>query len=367
MKEQTLKKIYVLIQVSFSLIFLSLIILSKGTTDAGDGITHYLISKGALNHPELFFDHWGKPLFTMFSSGFSYFGYKGICVFNGLCIIATSIIAELVVIKHTNKNGFPFAFILTLFCPVLFACGFAGLTEPLFALILCLGIFLLYTERYISGSLLLSFIPFVRTEGFLLIPIFFLFTILQKKWKSGLWLTAGTIMMSLGGSWVYNTIFWILEKNPYKGAKALYGSGPLMHFVVNSETIFGWAFTIIVFSGISIILFRTLKNKAPENQKLILLCILTFFTYYIAHSIFWWKGLVGSLGLFRVMAAIVPAGSIIGAVGIHQILAEKDKKIYLSGPIILLLVWHIYHPFKLYKPPIKPDGEQALFLRISRD
>jgi len=69
--------------------YLSLIIILPTTGDEGDSIQHYLISRYSWVHPYLFFDHWGKPIFTILSSPFSQFGFKGIQIFNLLNLVGT--------------------------------------------------------------------------------------------------------------------------------------------------------------------------------------------------------------------------------------------------------------------------------------
>jgi hypothetical protein len=54
----------------------------NGTNGGGDSIGHYLLAHHAWKYPNLFFNHWGKPVFTMLSSPFAQFGFKGVKLFN---------------------------------------------------------------------------------------------------------------------------------------------------------------------------------------------------------------------------------------------------------------------------------------------
>ena len=148
-----------------SLVYLLWILFSKGTTDSGDGVMHYIIAKSAVQHTWLFFDHWGKPFFTLLSTAFCQLGYTGVCIFNGICIILSAYLVKRISKKILGiDNSIPF--LLTLFTPILFGTGFAGLTEPLFALVLTAGVYLLIENKITAACVLLSFLPFVRTEGF---------------------------------------------------------------------------------------------------------------------------------------------------------------------------------------------------------
>ena len=339
-----------------SLIYLLWILFSKGTTDSGDGVMHFIIAKSAVHHTWLFFDHWGKPFFTLLSTGFCQFGYTGVCIFNGLCIILSAYLVQRISKKTLGiDNSIPF--LLTLFTPILFGTGFAGLTEPLFALVLTAGVYLLIEKKYTVACILLSFLPFVRTEGFLLLPVFYLYVLLQKEWLRGLWLGFGTVIYSIAGSFIFNNLFWIFKNNPYKGAKELYGSGPLNHFLINTEVIFGYALALLFIIGLTAILVKIFRKEQREFLPVLFILVLgSFLTYYVAHSIFWWKGIVGSLGLLRVIAAVSPMAAIIASAGAMAILQlnlnEKIKTALLFG----LMAWHIYQPIKLNKPPIEPDA-----------
>jgi len=347
-------------------IYLILILLSKGTTDSGDGVMHYLISKSAIHHHYLFYDHWGKPFFTLCSTAFSQFGYKGICFFNGLCIVFSAFLTQKICAHLFNFNS-AVPFILTLFTPVLFSTGFTGLTEPLFSLVLSAGVYLLIRNKIIAGCILLSFLPFVRTEGFMLLPVFYIFLLAQKEWLKGFWLSFGTIFYSLAGSTVFGTIFWVIKLNPYKGAKELYGSGPLFHFVSNTEKIFGIAFAMLFIAGLITLLTRKKKIETTTNKRALIILVLgSFATYYIAHSIFWWKGIVGSLGLFRVMAGVTPMAAVISSFGVLGILSLNINGIVKKSLLAFIIGWHVYQPIKLMKPPIRPDEHHIIMQNIGK-
>ncbi len=338
-----------------SLVYLLWILFSKGTTDSGDGVMHYIIAKSAVQHTWLFFDHWGKPFFTLLSTAFCQLGYTGVCIFNGICIILSAYLVKRISKKILGiDNSIPF--LLTLFTPILFGTGFAGLTEPLFALVLTAGVYLLIENKITAACVLLSFLPFVRTEGFLLLPIFYLYVLLKKEWLRGLWLGFGTLVYSIAGSFVFKNLLWVFKNNPYKGAKEIYGSGPLNHFVVHTEVVFGYAMAILFVIGLIACLVKIFKTEQREFLSALFLLVLgSFLTYYIAHSIFWWKGIVGSLGLLRVVAAVSPMAAIIASAGALAITQLKINEKLKTGLVGILIAWHIYQPIKLNHPPIEPD------------
>ena len=162
------KNVYWLALLCFA-ITLILIVLSQGTYDPGDGVQHYLIAKYAWQHPLLLLDHWGKPIYTLLCMPFAQFGFLGSNIYNLICNTATAYLAYLIAQKLGFKNAWV-GFILVFFSPLFFVTSFSGLTEPTFALILTASVLQLLNRRYIMGAILISFLPFARTEGFFILP-----------------------------------------------------------------------------------------------------------------------------------------------------------------------------------------------------
>ena len=74
----------------YSLLFLLVLFTFEGTGDAGDSIHHYLYARYAPYHPELFFDHWAKPLYVLLAAPFAAFGFEGVKGMNILASIGTA-------------------------------------------------------------------------------------------------------------------------------------------------------------------------------------------------------------------------------------------------------------------------------------
>lgn len=154
----------------FTMFFL-LSYFAEATYDGGDGIRHYLVSRYSWLHPELLVYSWGKPFFTVISSPFSQFGMFGMTVFNILCAIASSFFCFKIAQKLNLK--YPFLAILFLcFTPIYFPTINSGLTEPFFGFILIFSIYLIFNKNFFWATLLISFLPFVRSEGYLIFPLF---------------------------------------------------------------------------------------------------------------------------------------------------------------------------------------------------
>jgi hypothetical protein len=343
---------------------------SDGTFDAGDGIRHYLVSRYSWIHPEQFLYSWGKPFFTIISSPFSQFGLLGINVFNIFCGIVSAFICFKIGIKLKLKYPLlvvPFLF----FTPCYFPTLNSGLTEPFFGLVLIVSIYLFFEKKYFFSVLLVSFLPFVRSEGNIIILLFFVMLLYRKKlWHLPL-LAFGTFLYSVIGFFYYNDFFWIKNQNPYTGHNAdIYGHGELLHFVKNHNFIWGTTLGVLFVAGCVAIFYALTRKKTAEKKdevssflpEELVLIYGSFILYFVAHSIFWWKGLVGSLGLLRVMAAIAPCSAFICLRGFNLFANPLFKKFrlleYLVIPVVLFFV--IYSPFKHDYYPFRLDAEQTL-------
>jgi hypothetical protein len=358
------KFIFLLALVCFTL-SLILIFLSTGTYDPGDGVQHYLIAKHALTHPLLLLDHWGKPIFTLLCMPFAQGGFIGSNIYNLICNTATSLFAYQIAQKLGFKNAW-ICFLLVFFSPLFFITNFSGLTEPTFALILSASVLLMMHQKYYWGALLISFLPFARTEGFFIVPLFAVYLILQKQWKAIFLTGFATITYSAIGWFILNDFFWILHQNPYKGAFHIYGKGPLMHFVAANDRLFGLPLVVLYILGVIRLMLHKQQN-IQHKQAFYWLILCSFVVYFVLHSVFWWKGLFGSLGLHRVMAGVAPMFSIVAFLG-YNLLDEflKSKKYIHKALLFIVVAAVVLYPFKQYKPPLKPDTEMQVLINTAQ-
>jgi hypothetical protein len=356
-------KLFVIAGVCF-LFSLLLILLSTGTYDPGDGVQHFLIAKYAFKYPLLLLDHWGKPIYTLFCMPFAQFGFIGSNVYNLLCNTATAFFA----CRLAQKMGFTHitaCFILVFFSPLFFMTSFSGLTEPTFALILTASLLLIAYQRTAAAAVLISFLPFARTEGFFIIPVFVLYLMYHKQWKYILFTSTGSIVYSIAGYLALDDWLWIVHQNPYKGALDIYGKGPLLHFVAANDRLFGLPLVVLFLVGCLLLIVRGNKEK-NFSSGMKLLIFGSFLTYFVMHSIFWWKGLFGSLGLHRVMAGVAPLFSLVALVGyqgINERLKRHKSVKTVAGAVILCTV--IFWPLKQYRPPLEPNNEAELLMKTA--
>jgi len=344
------------------ILFGFLVLFSTSAEGGADNYAHFRLARYAFKYPWFFLDHWGKPIFTILSSPFAQFGFKGIQFFNVIAGLLSAFLAYLTVRKLEFNNAW-LVIVFTCFAPVYFIIMLSGLTEILFSLVLMLSVYLFFDKKFIASSIVVSFIIFSRTEGFIFLIIFLVGFIIEKKYKAIPFLLTGFIFFSILGYFVIDDFWWFFNQNPYTGAKDIYGSGELNHFLQNTKKINGIPLAILAGLGI-ISIGIDLFKKRRRTKQLILEIILVLFGYLVylaAHSFAWWQGIGGSLGLIRVMAAVMPLAAILSLRGFNLLFdwLKFNQFVQLALKIVVLIIV-IKVPYDLYSLPVKQDGREKV-------
>ena len=297
---------------------------TTGTCDSGDSITHFLFSKYAFQHPENFLNHWAKPLFVLLSAPFAQAGFIGIKLFN--CIIAAlaAWLSYKVAKKLNYKNAW-LAAVFLCFTPGYFIHIFSGLTEPLFSLVIVLGIYWILNNRLLLAVCAISFLPFVRSEGLIIIGAFAFYLISNKQYKYLPGLLFGHLSYSIAGAFYYHDLFWVFTKIPYIDSSGKYGSGNLSHFLIQLNYILGIPLYLLFGLGLIKKIADVFSNKRtvkttlsiPKAETLLIYAL--FFAFFTAHVLFWYFGIFESMGLKRVLVSVVPLAAIIALNGLNFI------------------------------------------------
>lgn len=339
------------------IVFIAILVFSEGYSGGADSLTHYRFARWAFSKPEFFLDHWAKPVFTLLSAPFALLGFKSFQLFNVLIGIASGYIAYLVA-KELKMKSPLLAIVICCFTPVFMINLFSGLTEILFAFTAILTSYLLIKEKYAWGAIVVSFLPLIRTEGIVLLPIYGYFLIHKKHYRELAFMLTGFVFYSLVGFISGKSIFWLITEMPYTGATDIYGKGSLLQFAKRSPGFFGIPNEIFFVTGLVAGLTLYFREK-KEYSKEFLLVVMPFLTYFIAHSISWWSGVGSSLGLSRYMAAIVPFMAVMATRGLYLfakmfLIIFKIEWIRVLALIIgVASVTHI--PFVLQNYPIALD------------
>ncbi|MEI6174154.1 MAG: hypothetical protein WCR01_10400 [Bacteroidota bacterium] len=335
-----------LVLLAYGLAGVMTIVFFDGTGDSGDSIMHYLFARYAPVHPELYFDHWAKPLFVLISSPFAQFGFNGMKLFN----LSVSLLTLYLTYLTARSLGMPnplLGVVFLIFMPLQYILTFSGLTEPLFALFLIGAIFLAIHRKYLAAAVVVSLMPFVRSEGLIIIVVFGGWLLCKRQWKYIPWLLAGHILYSFAGYSVHHDLLWIFTKIPYGSLDAKYGSGPLLHFVTQMNYVIGVPLYLLLVAGIFSYLWHWIRKKGMISPDETILIFAGFFLFFIAHSLFWYLGIFNSMGLKRVLLGAAPLISLMALRGFNLLTLEiiPGKKVVTRIMGGLLVTYVVIFPF----------------------
>lgn len=315
-----------------------------GTGDSGDSIHHYLFAKYAPQHPALFFNHWAKPLFVLLASPFAQFGFIGMKLFNVL-ISLLSIFFTFKSAEKLNLKQPQLAAVFMMLMPLNYVLTFSGLTEPLCALFVAAALYYTLTQKHFVACLILSFMPFVRSEGLLIMGVFAGYLLLVKQWKYLPLLITGHVVYSLAGALAHSDVLWVFNKIPYARLSSNYGHGTLTHFFEQLTYVVGVPLYVLFWLGVIAIIYKSLKQQS--NLQMQILILGGFVCFFVAHSLFWYLGIFNSMGLKRVFIGVAPLMALIALTG-YVFLTEEllHKNIKIKNAVqIVVLVYILIFPF----------------------
>ena len=317
---------------------------TENSFGGADPFAHFKIARWSWKHPILFFDAWGKPVYTTLVSPFAQLGMNFARLFNVLAGTLTAWLSWKLMKKlliHCNW----LVILFVLFTPIYFSLMFAALTEIVFSLLLVLSVFLFFDKKYLPSAMVLSFLPLARTEGIVLLPLFLLAFAMKKQWKPIPFFAFGFLLVSLLGWPFYHRFWWLITTMPYTGARDIYGHGELLHFAQYTKSILGYGIAILSLTGTVLMLYEwILKDRYKPSERFYILLLIpgAYLTFMAAHSFLWWQGLGGSLGLIRVMGSVTPLAAIMAFFGYYYMAQAFVKyKILFQVFSLFLFFWVI--------------------------
>ncbi|MBS1624739.1 MAG: hypothetical protein JST83_12005 [Bacteroidetes bacterium] len=319
---------------------LALLIFTDGTCDEGDSVYHYLFARYARQDPELFFYHWAKPLYTLLFCPAAQFGFAAVRAVNVAVCALTVWLAYLIAFRLEYRWA-PAVFVIALFFKLFVICAFSGLTEPLAGLLVMAGIYLMMDGKYILTALLLSFLPFVRSEGLFLCSLFAAYMMWQRQWRAlPLFLTGHIIYGLAGAKYNHNNPFWVIQSIPYLAADQHYGHGDWLYYIKELPTITGPVNAFLLALGVLMIIFNSIaklmkRRSGPAISIPLFLCVI-FLVFLFLHSAFWALGIFGSFGLTRVFVAMGGVMLLLMIIGLDY--AAKAMTLARIPPTVLALV-----------------------------
>jgi len=238
----------------------------------------------------------------------------------------------------------------------------SGMTEILFGLVIMTTIYFLLNEKYLTSAVILSFLPYLRSEGFIFIIIFTLYFLIKRKSKYLPLLLIGTLFYTIVGSFYYKDLLWIINTFPYtRDTTDIYGIGSFFLYFKSYDEIWGKTMTYLILLGLFYYLFTTFKTKSFFTSKLFhdeyILLLFPAFGFFLAHSVMWCTGIGNSIGDVRYMAAIIPITGIIALRGFNLVSTFLNKKTIIKlSVLIIILFFIVISPFKRKDLPTPLKG-----------
>jgi hypothetical protein len=320
--------------------------IAKGTGDDGDSIAHYLYSRDAFLYPKYFFNHWAKPLFVFISAPFAQFGWVGVKLMNVASLMASLVLTYQLALRWRLPNAWLAPFFVVAQHRVL-SHTLSGLTEPMFAAVLVWCVWLYDRQKYFWATVIASFLPFIRSEGLIVMCVLLVYLMIQRQWKYLPLLALGHVVYAFAGYSKHKSLLWIFNTMSYATLDHVYGVGKWNHFILEMPWVTGAFVYFILIVGLidglrRLLLFLQGKDIFVKNE--LWLAYGMFVAYTIAHTIFWMLGIFASQGLMRVMLCVAPMMGIIclrGTNGITegvQRFIPKAKTVYLHLLVVALAI-----------------------------
>ncbi len=350
----------------FALFVVSVVIIfnTENSFGGGDHFTHFKMARWGWQHPKLLFNHWGKPVFTILISPFAQEGMDYARLFNLVIGLFTAFFSWKLATTLKFRNSW-LVVLLVFFTPVYFSLIFSVMTEVLHSLFLVLAVWLFFKKDYLWSAIAISFLPMVRTESIVLLPVFILAFGLRKQWKFIPFFSVGFLVISLAGWHFYNSFWWLVTEMPYKGnATGIYGHGSLFHFINHTKGILGYPIAGLFYIGLLVSVWLWYKRdsfKLNDRFYFLLLVPGIYLIFLAAHSFVWWKGMGNSLGLIRVMGSVTPFAALTALVGFDFIgdwLA--DRKRVFQGFAVLLVVWVVFSAISIGRDGFQKSRPQVV-------
>jgi hypothetical protein len=346
---------------------------SDGLIEKGDGVMHYLIARYTWQHPVLFLDLWGKPLFNTLASPFAQFGHFGVALFNIVVAAVTGWVGVLALRKAgpTAQASFP---LLVLLAPQYVLMTMAGMTEPLFGLVTVATTYFLVRERPVAAAITASLAPFARPEYIAFLPAVAFWLMLQKQWRALPWCLTGFVIYAVFASIVWEDPFWFWTSDPYDQAGGIYGSGPLDYFTHRAEQVFGRPLLTLAIAAFFLwpALWWFDRSERRMHLQFMITTALPAIGIVAVHSVLWYVGTRGSAGLIRVLVTAIPLAGIFAAMtlgrGALLLFTNVERKTIVAlGFVGVLALWSVADLLKQQEFPIKADHEQRLLVQVADD
>ena len=306
--------------------------------DYADGVAHFELSRNALEYPKLFFDNWARPSHVVFSVFPAQFGFKSYV----LAHVLLTLVNSYMMLRLGRIWNLAVPWLLPWWMVVNTAVlhvTLGGLTEPLFILFALITLNLIEEKKWFYVGLVLGLALLARHESGILIIVAFFFA-LKSNQKNAI-LQCGmsffTVLIGfsllgvfLGGK---SNLLWVIWDQPYGRNPNVYGAGTWSHFWDYRRL---WSSSIMVAAFATAAIWRLIELIRTKEINIKLGTFVIASGVVLTHVILWKFGLLGSLGLTRILAIAIP----FMALSIHSINSRAG---------ILIIVLFTGHTYQWYR------------------
>lgn len=321
-----------------------------------DSYNHFLISKYAFTYPNLLIDQWGKPIYTVLAHPFCKWGLGYSVWFNIICVLGSGIFCALTSHKLGSHIAIS-AFWVCIFAPIALGNSISSLTEPLNMLALSSAFYLWTIDKKRISVILFSLMPWIRTEGFVIVIPLLVFLVIQKHYKLIPWLFLTTLLINFVGWHLTEKPFWFITENPYflvetEAERFAPEGGSILYYLQNNRLVFGNLFLPVAALGALSISYKYLFKKERSFKYMFWVIIGVFVAYFFAHSFIMWRGMMGTHGMLRVMMVICPSLAISFAFFPSLIYKTMPTK-YIKATSVVIILIGLFNSYKANGYPTK--------------
>jgi hypothetical protein len=304
-----------LIVLSLIALYISYTLRSSGTYQ-DDDIGHFLIARWSWKHPELLFDIWGRPAFTLLYAPVAPLGLTATRIYSailaGLVCMGSSLLA-----KAFDLRLYWLAALFAGLQPEFVRQGFSTLTELSLALWLCVALIAHQQRRLALMAFAAGWLPLARYETIPILAIF-LFILLKQR-RFGLCCLALAPLLIWNGYWAFSTQDWRRMLFPFsvvlfRSTQPIfsYGAGPLWYYPARLPAAFGGLCFVLAVNG-----FLRLRFGLLQLCTIIVVAVL---------SLSYWKfPAAGVAGYIRHLAVLAPVVGVLATAGFETLFCPVES------------------------------------------
>jgi len=285
-------------------------------TGYNDSALHFVNLRASVHDARKALHPWARPIFVLL---FILPAMGGILAVRCFAAVLATILAwqTMRLADDLRLPNATLAGLLLVWQPLYFALAADTMSEMPMALGIVLAIRLWASGRRGASCALVSFLPMVRPEGFVLVPIWGVMVLAGKAAGPFRRRRVPTACLLGAGVLGWMAACWAITGDPIDFIRrwswparsyASYGRGHLLHHV------FLWPF----YCG-PIVLVLFLVGIVPSLRRRMALPWAVWAAVFGVHSVLWWRGWFAALGLMRIQACTAPVTALVCLYGWNTI------------------------------------------------